>query len=177
LLSTNDVRIAITVSAQNQGWEIVEWLDEKTLKSKETLDYVTLTGPTGTKKKAAVVPDGYFILETETHLYHHFLEIDLATVTGETTEWGKRNFAMKVATYLEYYRSGKYEERYNTQGMRVLTVTTSETRLANLKAITERAGGKQRFWFTTFDLIKESDSLIDPIWQIASREGLYTFTW
>jgi hypothetical protein len=56
----------------------------------------------------------------------------------------------------------------------VLTVTTGERRLANLKKITEEAGGKSRFWFTTFEQLTSNTALNQPIWQIAGREGEYS---
>jgi hypothetical protein len=57
------------------------------------------------------------------------LEIDLRTVTGVASVWGKRDWARKVSAYLEYYRSGNYQERYKTQSLRILTVMTGEKRL------------------------------------------------
>jgi hypothetical protein len=176
LLATNDVRIAITLAARQHGYVIEKWLDEKTLKSDQMKDVVTLTSPTGKKQRAAVVPDAYFLFQKGPK-YHQFLEIDLRTVTGTSSEWGRRNWARKVAVYLEYYRSGKYQERYHTKSMRILTVTTGERRLANLKSITEEVGGKSRFWFTTFEQINTADVMVDPIWDKAGTEGLHSLTW
>ena len=64
-----------------------------------------------------------------------------------------------------------------TQGLRVLTVTTGEKRLASLKAATEQTGGRARFWFTTFECIKSCDVLVNPIWQVASKEDSYALIW
>ncbi len=55
--------------------------------------------------------------------------------------------------------------------IRVLTVTTSQQRLANPKAVTERAGGGVMFWFTTFDLGNAENALSAPFWRMAGREG------
>lgn len=62
------------------------------------------------------------------------------------------------------YRSGKYQARYKTKALGVLTVVRNEKRLKNFKRITEEAGGEERFWFTTFERIAEHDILLDPIW-------------
>lgn len=177
LLATNDVRVAITIAVRKHNFSIATWLDDRTLKRQQMTDVVMLHGPQGGTQKAAVVPDGYFVLDTGQHLYHHFLEIDLSTVTGIASTWGRRDWSRKVQAYLEYYRSGKYQERYKTQGLRILTVTTGEKRLANLKAATEKSGGKARFWFTSFELIKNSDVLTNPIWQKAGDVGRHTLTW
>lgn len=177
LIATNDVRVAITVAAQTLGLTILCWLDDYTLKRLHMTDKVVLRGPNGRTQQAAVVPDGYFVLDTGRHLYHHFLEIDLSNVTGTASTWGRRDWARKVSAYLEYYRSGKYQERYKTQGLRILTVTTGEKRLANLKTTTEKTGGKARFWFTTFEQVRKLDVLTDTIWQKAGEAGLHKLIW
>lgn len=177
LLATNDVRVSIEVAARNQGWTIETWLDDKTLKSRQMKDYVMIKGPRGGEQRAAVVPDGYFHLWDGEYHYHLFLEVDRRTVTGEASKWEKRDWARKVRAYLAYYRSGKYQKRYQTKSLRILTVTTGKVRLANLKAITKKTGGKARFWFTTFDLATPDTILTKPIWQQASKDGLYSLTW
>jgi hypothetical protein len=177
LLATNDVRIAISNAARKHNFSIPIWLDDHRLKRQQMTDVVTLRGPQGRTQRAGVVPDGYFVLDTGQYLYHHFLEIDLRTVTGAASTWGKRDWARKVSTFLEYYRSGKYQERYKTQGLRILTVTTGEKRLVNLKVATEKAGGRSRFWFATFEQIRKSDVLSEAIWQKAGEAGAYTLIW
>jgi hypothetical protein len=177
LMATNNVRVAVTVAARRLGWSIGKWIDDRGLKSPQMKTVVTLTGPQGGKRRTAVVPDGYFVLDNGTHVYHHFLEVDLCTVTGEASAWGRRDWARKVAAYLEYYRSGQYQAHYGTPSLRVLTVTTGERRLQNLKAITERVGGKARFWFTTFEDVDPARVLTHPIWQVAGRQGTHTLTW
>jgi Replication-relaxation len=172
LLQTNNVRVSVTNCAYSHGWKLHTWIDDKVLKSGQK-DVVMLHGPRGGAKRAAVVPDGYFRLETSDDTYNFFLEVDLRTVTAEATKWGARDWARKVRAYLEYYRSGKYRERYRTADMRVLTVTTGEKRLAHLKRVTERVGGKARFWFTTFDRIRGQDLLTVSLWDVASRDGLH----
>jgi Replication-relaxation len=173
LLATNDVRVAVVRSAKQHGWEVPTWLDEKTLKSPQMKDTIMLKGERGGKEKAAVVPDSYFRLETKEDLYNFFLECDMGTVTLDASAERRRDFARKIRSYLVYYSSGLYEKRYHSRDMRVITVTTSEQRMQNLITVTEAAGGKGRFWFTTFDRVKNADILTAPIWKVATREGLY----
>jgi hypothetical protein len=177
LLATNGVRISIVLATKKHDFSIITWLDDRSLKRQQMTDVVVLRGPNGKSQRAAVVPDGYFVLDDGEHLYHHFLETDLSTVTGSASQWGRRDWVRRVSAYLEYYRSGKYQERYGTKSLRVLTVTTSEKRLATLKAATEAAGGKSRFWFTTFEQVRQYDILSEAIWQKAGESGLYTLTW
>lgn len=174
LLATNDVRVAIQVGACRHNLEVTRWLDDHTLRQRGTTDYVTLKTREGGEQKVALVPDGYFILEDQQVSHHQFLETDMGTTTGMYAKYGRRDYARKVSVYLQYYRSGKYLERYGTRSMRVLTVTTSDRRLANLKAVTEKVGGKGRFWFTTFERVHTADILSDPIWSKAGSHELYS---
>jgi hypothetical protein len=74
-----------------------------------------------------------------------------------------------------YVDSGKYYERYHAQKLKVLCVTTADRRIENLKRVTEAAGGQARFWFTTLARLRDGDFLGDPLWQLATRSGLYSF--
>jgi hypothetical protein len=177
LLTTNEVRVAITRSVQRHQYTLEQWLDDKTLKQRQNKETVVIKSATGKQQMAALVPDGFFVLYTGTHYYHQFLELDRATTTGISGEWSRHTFARKIAVYLGYYNSGKYHARYQTKSMRVLTVTVGEKRLANLMKVTEEAGGKGRFWFTTLDRMRACDILQDEIWQQAGREGMRSLLW
>jgi hypothetical protein len=73
---------------------------------------------------------------------------------------------------LAYFQSGQYAKRYKAQSFRVLTVTTGAGRLENLLRITEEAGGKSIFWFTTYEALSAQRFVAAPIWSVANREGL-----
>jgi hypothetical protein len=175
LLTCNTVRVAVTVAAQQQGFSLTEWKDERALKRDHKRDTVTLSG--SGDGKSTVIPDGYFILEKGTGLYRFFLEVDLATETVVSSiEW-RRTWARKMKQYAAYFESEAYKARYGTAGGRVITVTTSEQRLANLKAATEAAGGRLRYWFSTLGNATAKNILTQPIWAVASRDSLWTLTW
>ncbi|MBM3302427.1 MAG: replication-relaxation family protein, partial [Deltaproteobacteria bacterium] len=96
-----------------------------------------------------------------------FLEIDRATL--ENKRWRE-----KVQAYQAYTESGKYTERYGTTSLRILTVTTGQKRLSNLKRTTEAAGGGGMFWFTTLEQAQAEQILTVPVWQVAGQKGLQT---
>ena len=169
LLHTNDVRIALTCAAQADGWDVTRYVDDRDLRRKEMKAYVQLLGES---ERVAIVPDGFFTLSSDQRTFHHFLEVDLRTVVGLSSKTGRRDWSRKVRAYLEYFHSGRYGERYSAKGFRVLTVTTGQTRLQNLFEITEDAGGKSLFWFTTLDAVASLQSLSEPIWSVAGRDGL-----
>jgi Replication-relaxation len=179
-LLTNDVRVALHLAAARSGAQIERWDDELTLRRMQMKEQIVITNAEGAQQKVSLIPDGYFRLHTsepEAHVYHHFVEIDRRTETGESSVWGRRDWARKVKAYLMYFDSGQYEQRYGTKKGRLLTVTTGERRLTHLKELTEQLGGKSRFWFSTFDHITPEAVLRDEIWQVAGREGASRLIW
>lgn len=174
LLKTNDVRIAITIAAQEHGASIERWIDDKALRRRNTKAYVTLRGKKSDEQRVALVPDGYFHFKQQQHHSHYFIETDMCTVVGLSSKSGRRDWAKKIRSYLAYLESGQFQKRYKAQAFRMLTVTTGASRLANLKKVTEEAGGKSRFWFTTFEQLSSEAAFAQPIWQIAGREGGYS---
>ena len=123
-----------------------------------------LTGPSGGTQKVAVIPDASFVIGIGDRQGRFCLEIDRGTVTVSPTAWQQRGWTQKIRAYLEYYQSGAYEQRFQTRSFRVLTVTTSEERLRNMRKATEEAGGDARFWFTTFDHVTPEMILTEKIW-------------
>jgi Replication-relaxation len=182
LLATNDMRAAIMAAARDHRWTVEVWRDERVLKSTQMKDYVTIPTTRGKEEPAAIVPDGYFRLRAGEYLYHHFLEVDRGKETGSASTEGAKDWGRKIRAYTAYFhkaggRPSPYEQRYKTQGGRVLTVTTGERRLANLKSVTEQVGGKGRFWFTTFAKITPQSVLTAPIWKQAGKDGDFPLTW
>ena len=161
LLLVNQVRIAFSMAAEKRGFSVDKWISEEELKA--TRDFVQISTVGGSHRRVAVIPDGYFILNFGDRRAHFFLEVDRAT------EANKR-WAQKVQAYLVYTRSGRYSERYGTRSLRVLTVTTGEKRLANLKRATEEVDGGQMFWFTTFAGAQADKILGTAIWQVAGLQ-------
>ena len=200
-IAINDFRIAVNLAAARLGFEIKMWLDDHKLRQMQSQpsEKVILThlkdpnDPDGevVTQKISIVPDSYWWLDSGKN-YHQFLEVDMRTVTGQYSDLGLKDWSRKVRAYSEYYKSGQYQRRYSTAGssMRVLTVTTGETRLYNLKLITEKVigpendNGLSRYWFTTFDQISPTYEdffnemvLTGKIWHIAGRQELHSLVW
>jgi hypothetical protein len=162
-LKINDIRITVTQVAQSQGYQIEKWLDETQLRSQEMRDYVTVTSGQGRSLKVAVIADAYFVLHLGDRRAHFFLELDQATMSSK--RWKTR-----IQAYRAYTESGKYQQRYQTRSLRVLTVTTTPKRLVNLKKATESVGGDHLFWFTTLEQVTAGNVLSASIWQVAGQE-------
>lgn len=179
-LETVDVRVSLTLSAQRHGCLVEEWLDEPTLRKRHRHDAVTVRGPQGGTQRVSVIPDAYGRIvqagdEDEEDVHHCFIELDRASEPGTRTDEGQRSWRQKVQAINAFVESGKYYERYQAHRLKVLCVTTTDRRVENLKRITEASGGRARYWFTTLKRLREGDFFRDPVWQIATREGLRCF--
>ncbi len=107
------------------------------------------------------MPDGYFLLHLGDRRALLFLESDRATVSNK-----RRTGVLASKAYTE---SGKYQQRYRTISLRILTVTTTPKRLSNRKKTTEHAGGGKVFWFTTIDKVTQHAVLNSAIWSVPAE--------
>lgn len=162
-LAINDIRIAIMKETHSHNFRLEKWIDDTQLRSQEMKDYVTVMTPS-IHLKVAVIPDAYFILNLGDRRAHFFLELDRATMSN-------KRWKTKILAYKAYVATGRYQKRYQTKSLRVLTVTTTRERLANLKKTTQDAGGGKLFWFTTFHQATREKILSSPIWSVCGEDG------
>lgn len=162
LITLNDLRIALTLAAKKHGDHLAKWVPEWKLK-KNVKQRDARTG-----KIYPVSPDAYFTYEIgkSRKWNHFFVEVDMNTMQ----QW---NFGKKISAYIQYKRSGAYRKHYGTHSLRVLTVVPNQTRLQSLKLTTEKLGGSNMFWFTTFDALSP-EKILQSIWYIAGHERTAT---
>jgi hypothetical protein len=158
LTKINDVRVAVTLAAQRHGYALETWLDDTALKA--TYDYVTIKTSRSGSRKVSLIPDGYFVLQVPRGRTCFFLELDRGTMTNS-------QFKTKILAYQAYTTSGQYQHRYGTTSLRVLTVAPGPKRLANLKRVTEDAGGGRIYWFAELPAITPETVIDVPIWHVA----------
>lgn len=106
--------------------KLVEWKE-----GQELFDSV-MVQEKGGRRRLPVRPDGFFILQDterppERNKLPFFLEADRSTTTHA-------RFMEKVMAYWEYLNQGRYAQRYNRKFFRVVTVTLTDERAANLAA-------------------------------------------
>jgi hypothetical protein len=161
-IDINTFRVAVVVAARDSDYELEQWIDDQSLSA--DYDRVDIPTPKGTSRSVAIIPDGYFVLNVPwisgRARTRFCLELDRGTM-----DLGR--FKSKILAYIAYVESGAYSQRYQSKSLRVLTVTTSLARLANLKAKTEQAGGHEAFFFTTLDQVSSETIFHDEIWEIA----------
>ncbi len=132
-------------------------VDEKLLfwKREGFLPREKIQDPENLEKKLSLIPDAFFGLETDRGRLFFFVETDMATTTLD-------RFRSKIVAYREYWKTGKFSERYTYRNFRVLTVTTGPQRLNNLIQVAADTGTKNMFLFTVKDLV--SSGILDSIW-------------
>jgi len=160
-LAINDVRIAFLKAVLKTKDYDLFWFNEKDVKAwKEKIE-----DPENPNKTIAITPDAFFYLLGQEKKAYYFLEVDRATESNQ--RW--RN---KVRGYVEYVNSGKYQKRFQTSALRVLTITTSEERMTNLIQTTESVENAYFFLFATFEQIKEKNIIFDSLWQPTDKKDL-----
>lgn len=169
-LAVNDFRIDVMFAAQaSPALTLHRWVPESEFWTEpDRIEYKTASGKS---RKRIIRPDGFFTirraLPDQPSLIEELpflLEIDMGT------EDNPRFVREKVRPGVAYLKSRAYQERFGVDYGRWLVVTTSEIRLANMKAQTERAGGSSLFYFTNFYLISLETVLSQPIWQLAGND-------
>lgn len=156
-----DVRVYAMLASRLTNIPLIQWVTDRTLRNTVHDGTVPVTH-NGALLTRAWEPDGIFVLEFGNgNRWMYSLEIDMANQSLDV-------WAIKVKTMIEYRSRRIYEARLNITNHRVLTVTTSEERLRNLKTRTEQEEGMSRFLFTTFDRLNERTVFTEPIWRVAS---------
>lgn len=168
----NDIFIAVSQACARVGWTLSEWVDDRILKKMHTA-LVPVVDADGRERQVTVVPDAYFALAypdalTGDHrLLRFFVEADRATMTVVSNRQQQRTWQKRVRAYQAYFTSTLPAATYDTNRIRVLTVTTSPRRLESLKTATEATGGQNRYWFTTEEALSAETALEASIWHKA----------
>lgn len=164
-LAVNDVRVMGECLVRISRWQLADWQDDSQFRQETYQDKVPFRNQGAQVRRH--FPDGYFVLQSVDGLKkaHFFLEIDLGTMSN--ARWRE-----KVQAYIQFRESGRAAQHYGTNKFRLLAITTSEKRLANLKRTTEKAGGIHYFWFTTLAHIdiEQPENLLNPIWSVSTKE-------
>lgn len=173
-LAINNAYITFSLAAPRVGWRLAVWTDERFLRKTHT-DRFPITGHDGRTIDTVVVPDAHFAFNLpteaagEVEFIQFFLECDLASEVVVARTLQRTSWQRKIRAYQAYYNSDSIVAQYRSNRIRVLTVTTSPERLANLKSVTVEEGGQGRYWFTTQSALTPSAALTEPIWYKAGE--------
>lgn len=167
-LAINDVYVAIALDVDRIGWRLERWVDDRILRQVHTER--VLEPVSGLE--VAVVPDAFFILSGHegSPILQFFLELDRATMTVTASTRRTRSWQDKIRAYQVYFDSPLVTQRYGTDRIRVLTVTSGPDRKEHLRRATEEVGGRRRYWFTHASALKSPEMLTQSIWSVASHD-------
>lgn len=151
-LQSNDLRIALTGAlALREDLQLAVWQN-----AGEAFDAYA--------PGRSLRPDGYLQVRQGEFLHAFFVEVDRGTA-------GLASWAAKVARYVEYKQGGHYTRRHGLQKFRVLTATTSDRRLSELRAATLRVTDRA-FWFARTDELLTDAAPDRTVWRAVGHEGL-----
>lgn len=119
-----DVHTALMLATRDTPLNLIRWQE-----GKELWDSIKVSEG-GKQRRLPVCPDGLFTLQDtsrpeEKNRLHFALEADRSTTT-------QARFKDKIVAYWNYLQSGRQEERYGMKHFRVVTVTLTDERAANL---------------------------------------------
>lgn len=176
-LAVNQIRIHFVLGAQNQGWDVLQWIDDYTLHQKDNYDRVRIPKPTkgnpNRTDEIPLIPDGKAILgfKDARGNAHFTIEADHNSNLS-IGRWGER-----VKGYMVWFSSGAYRARYHAKSLRALTVSPNQDRVARLKQATEQAAQQmglpnlsRLFWFTTYRKAHWQALFTAPIWEVAGEQ-------
>lgn len=171
-LDINDAYVAFELCARHIGWRIERWVDDRMLKKQQT-ERVTIRVGEKTQD-VVVVPDAYFVLAYGETRLHFFLELDRATMSVTAASQRTRSWQHRIQAYQAFFRSRLATVHYQTDKIRVVTVTTGGGRrgLNLIQATLEVLGGRDgRYWFTGMEALQSGCALVEPIWHVVGHEG------
>lgn len=157
-IKLNDFRLAVEAQAKRlPDFELIKWMSESELQQNH---------------KIPGRPDGFFLLQRKSPtIQNQIEELAILVELDNATHPLKRFVTRKVKPALKYIGSQEYKQTFGVSNGAYFVITTGTKRLANLKEITEKAGGLGRFYFTTMDQV-DRGVLTEAIWQLAGSDDL-----
>lgn len=162
-LPLNDIIVALKVACKDSEFDLRDWRTEAELKG--DYDKVKVLNRDNKRHEVTVIPDSFCLIVNGERAYPIFIEYDGGTQRS-------RVIKEKVRAYVAYYESGKYNQRYGFNAFRVLFVSRSERRVADLKSWAEdlKFGGQHWFWFATLASLTPQTILTKDVWNYAGDE-------
>ena len=163
-LLVTDFRLCVLEACEaNEEISLREWVPESDfLANKDTIMYKTAQGHGASR---IMQPDGFFLVQKPSRRYPgqwanyaFLLEVDNGTESN--VRFGRD----KVPPGVAYLQSDLYAQRFGIEYGRFAVVVVSQERLFNIKEQTERFGGSDLFYFTTFAQLTAETVFSVPIW-------------
>lgn len=166
-LRRNDFRLCLTLACRNrQDVKLLFWRQD--LGIKETVTFID--GESNRRfRRVSVLADGFFGLEHQGRKFYYFVEIDRATV-------GLARMRSRYKGYYSLWLQKKHLKRFGIPSFRVLTVTTTESRMGSLRKASQVTRFKSNscgiFLHTTFDKydLDTPEQILSDMWKCAALQ-------
>lgn len=109
---------------------------------------------------------------------YFFLEADRATMTIKSANLYKSSYFKKMLGYWSSWKADIFKKTFGFQNARVLTITTSPARIANMvmacKEVDERHTGSKMFLFSETNnfTVENVDTVLDKVWRNGKDDQL-----
>jgi hypothetical protein len=167
-LRRNDVRICLEkIGTDDPRVQLLAWKQ----KPEQVQATATIRIPGGKRQGGVrLVPDGVATLYVAGQVHAFAIEVDMGTVPV-------RRMEARYRAYWRWHRDGGARARFGQAAVRVLTLTTTEARLASLRRAATRApehgrAGSALFWFARLAVadIDLPETLLSPCWTTAAPD-------
>jgi hypothetical protein len=149
-LALTEVLAAFTLAVEAEGWR-VNWSDEQAFHDKTGLPpTVEIPSRAGERYELPLHPDAFLTLTDDAgYRYHHFVEVDMGTEPIERKDWQRSSIRRKLLAYWHLFSSSLTRFDRQRDSFRVLTVTTTEERLHNMRDVARDVDPKKKgpHWF------------------------------
>lgn len=167
-LLVSEVMVALELACRKSG---VRLLPETELAPSGTRRPFHWRVQLDSRRQLGVVPDRVFALEYEDQdgipeRAYFFLEADRGTMPVKRSNLAQTSFHRKLLAYEATWSQDIHRRRFGFHRFRVLTVTSSTTRVESLlEACAELKRGHGLFLFANRSILDHPDILFAPIWQ------------
>lgn len=166
-LRRNDVRICLELlNRSTPGFQLLLWRQ-----SPEEIRGSTVIRIRSRHERIPIVPDGFFAVSWKGVVNAFALEVDMATVRLE-------RMAIRYKAYHKWWREGGTRARYGSAPLRILTMTTTRSRLTALRKVASTVVengrfGSRLFWFSLLSIsdLDKPEKLLGASWSTATPDA------
>lgn len=175
LIRVNDFIVNLITSCKGSQYAcsyIPEYVGKEGIGKPDRYVSMKVPHPLHRDRELAFIPDIVVCLEREGRKALFFVEIDLGTEPLEASYGSRRDFYLKLMAYSVCSRDRCFERwsrefSYDFSGFRLLVVTSSEERLANISKIVARddVGIDDMVLLSTVEKL-ENNSVLGGVWRM-----------
>jgi hypothetical protein len=155
-----DMRVMMMQAARRVGLPYFRWVSEGEFRlNPDRVMVCHRDDGRDEQEEKVVIPDGFCaVAKDPRNTFAYLVEVDMSTQDKP------RLLHRHIRPYAAYLESEAYRARFGIRFGRVLFITTGETRVRNLKRVTEGAVDRRYFYFSHFDALNPANFFTGPVW-------------